>query len=57
MPDKNEVDDAAIEERDYDHFFLRHLQSVHGNGAWYLNHRFIGKGGRKRPSDTRKKVR
>lgn len=32
-------------ERDYDSFFLTHLQSVRANDAWYLNHRFIGKGG------------
>ena len=31
--------------KDYDRFHLNHLQSIHGDGAWYLNHRFIGKGG------------
>lgn len=32
-------------EKDYDSFFLKHLQSIHAEGAWYLNQRFIGKGG------------
>jgi serine/threonine-protein kinase len=34
-----------IQQRDYDTFFLHHLQSVKGDAAWYLNQRFIGKGG------------
>lgn len=29
----------------YDSFFLHHLQSVKGDNAWYLNQRFVGKGG------------
>ena len=33
------------EHPDYDSFYLHHLQSVKGDGAWYLNQRFIGKGG------------
>ena len=35
----------AGERKDYDAFFLDHLQSVRGGAAWYRNHRFIGKGG------------
>jgi eukaryotic-like serine/threonine-protein kinase len=34
-----------FEDRNYDSFFLSHLQSIQGNSAWYLNQRFIGKGG------------
>jgi len=37
--------DEELEDRDYDSFFLGHLQSIQGNSAWYLNQRFIGKGG------------
>jgi serine/threonine protein kinase len=44
MSDDSE-DGAGPHDRDYDSFFLHHLQSVHGNAAWYLNHRFVGKGG------------
>jgi serine/threonine protein kinase len=33
------------EQRDYDSFFLHHLQSVKGGAAWYLNQHFIGRGG------------
>lgn len=33
------------QERDYDSFFLHHLQSIKADGAWYLNQHFIGKGG------------
>lgn len=44
MSDQQEVGNEA-EARDYDSFFLHHLQAVHGDAAWYLNHRFIGKGG------------
>ena len=29
----------------FDHFFLKHLQSVRAAGAFYLNQRFLGKGG------------
>ena len=29
----------------FDHFFLHHLQSVKADGAYYLNQKFIGKGG------------
>jgi eukaryotic-like serine/threonine-protein kinase len=32
-------------QKDYDPFFLQHLQSVRADGAWYLNQHFIGKGG------------
>lgn len=35
--------DARTKSRDS--FFLHHLQSVQGDSAWYLNQRFIGKGG------------
>jgi len=35
----------AEADRDYDAFFLSHLQSVQGTGAWYKNQRFVGKGG------------
>ncbi len=28
-----------------DHFFLKHLQPVHGTLASYVNHRFLGRGG------------
>lgn len=33
------------EARNFDSFFLQHLQSVKADAAWYLNHHFIGKGG------------
>jgi eukaryotic-like serine/threonine-protein kinase len=36
---------SSEHERDYDWFYLKHLQSIHADGAWYLNQRFIGKGG------------
>jgi serine/threonine protein kinase len=36
---------ADEHQRDYDAFFLQHLQSVRADGAWYINHHFIGKGG------------
>ena len=29
----------------FDHFFLNHLQSVRADGAYYLNQKFLGKGG------------
>jgi serine/threonine protein kinase len=28
-----------------DHFFLKHLQAVQGNNAWYYNQRLLGRGG------------
>jgi serine/threonine-protein kinase len=51
MKAEEQILDAAIEieaqenERDYDSFFLNHLKSIKGAGAWYLNQHFIGKGG------------
>jgi len=41
----SEIGDEALEERSYDQFFLKHIQSVKADGAWYLNQHFIGKGG------------
>ncbi len=37
--------EEPAEERDFDSFFLHHLQSVKASDAWYLNQHFIGKGG------------
>jgi eukaryotic-like serine/threonine-protein kinase len=37
--------EEAVEDRDYDSFFLNHLQSIKADGAWYLNQHFIGRGG------------
>lgn len=33
------------EDRNYDSFFLQHLQSIKADAAWYMNQHFIGKGG------------
>jgi hypothetical protein len=44
MPDELQRGSEA-ESADYDAFFLGPLQAIRGDGAWYLNHRFIGKGG------------
>lgn len=41
----NNTEIPEFEQRDYDHFFLKHLQSVQAHDAWYKNQRFIGKGG------------
>jgi serine/threonine-protein kinase len=30
---------------DHDHFFLDHLQAVHGEKEWYYNQHFLGRGG------------
>ena len=43
--DKQQASEETAETRDYDSFFLHHLQSIKADGAWYLNHHFIGKGG------------
>lgn len=43
--DKQPAAEEAAETRDYDSFFLDHLQSIKADGARYLNHHFIGKGG------------
>jgi eukaryotic-like serine/threonine-protein kinase len=39
------VSEELIEDKDYDQFFLKHLQFVKADGARYLNQHFIGKGG------------
>ena len=40
------TDGAANQELlQFDHFFLKHLQSVRSDGAYYRNQRFLGKGG------------
>ncbi len=46
-PDELEIagPEGQSQDRDYDAFFLGHLQSIQGNSAWYLNQRFIGKDG------------
>ncbi len=31
--------------KDYDRFFLRHLQKIRADGAYYVNQRFLGRGG------------
>src|SRR3979411_103065 len=41
----DEKERHELDQGDYDSFFLHHLQSVKGDAAWYLNHRFVGKGG------------
>jgi eukaryotic-like serine/threonine-protein kinase len=33
------------EARNFDSFFLQHLQSIKADNAWYMNQHFIGKGG------------
>lgn len=37
--------EEAAEEKDYNSFFLNHLQSIKADSAWYLNQHFIGRGG------------
>jgi serine/threonine protein kinase len=39
------LDENPVHAPNHDAFFLHHLQSVKGEAAWYINHRFVGKGG------------
>lgn len=34
-----------LDGKDYDSFFLQHLQAIHADSAWYQNQKFVGKGG------------
>ena len=41
MTESIEIQEASH----FDQFFLKHLQSVKADSAYYLNQRFLGKGG------------
>src|ERR1700722_15176851 len=49
--ERNEPPSTSVEPvdqedaRNFDSFFLDHLQSIRAENAWYMNQHFIGKGG------------